>query len=153
MSNIFTKLLSIIKTILPFLKDAAQRAYEQLPVEAQDKLKDISRVVEAVKQLYVAGQDITADGVAVLSGVASGDVEKYLITYAKSKGVDTDAIEGAVAFIKKEADVSTDTGKKSLWSGLFHIVAEEFSHIDWRTLLMGVGQFVFDEFVKGKIKI
>lgn len=151
--SIFTKLLGWIKDVLPFLKSAAQKAYEELPDDAQQKIQSISKVVEAVKQLINAGKDVTADIVATASGVEIGDVERYLITYAKSQGVDTDTLEGAVAYIKGLSEQSTDTGKKSLWTSLFHVIAEEFSHIDWRTLLMGVGQLVYDEFVKGKIKI
>lgn len=151
--SIFTKLWDLIKTILPFLKAGAEKAYNALPFDAQQKLQDISKVVEAVKQLVVAGKDVTADVVAVATGVASGDVTNYLIAYAKSKGVDTGSLEDAVAFIKNEASQANATGLKSLWTGLFNVISEEFSHIDWATLLFGVGQFVYDTYVKDKISI
>ncbi len=151
--SIFTKLFELIKTILPFLKSAAQKGYDALPPEAQTQLQTVSKVVEAVKQLILAGKDVTADAIAVATGVASGDVEQYLISYVKSKGVDTDAIDVAIEYIKSQADSANETGLKALWTGMFHTIAEEFSHIDWKTLLYGVGQLVFDEYVKGKIKI
>jgi hypothetical protein len=151
--SIFTKLFELIKTILPFLKSAAQKGYDALPEEAQQQLQAVSKVVESVKQLILAGKDINADAIAVATGVANGDVESYLISYAKSQGVNTDTLEGAVAYIKTQVANANDTGLKSLWTSMFHTISEEFSHIDWRTLLYGVGQLVFDEYVKGKIKI
>lgn len=151
--SIFTKLWAIIKDILPLLKSAAQKGYDALPEEAQQQLQNVSKVVEAVKQLLIAGKDITGDAVAIVTGVASGDVEKYLISYANSQGIDTDTIEGAVAYIKEQAKGANATGLKSLWTSLYHTICEEFSHVDWRTLLMGVGQLVYDEYTKGKIKI
>ena len=151
--SIFTKLWNIIKDILPFLKDAAQKAFEQLPSDAQDKLKEISKVVELVKQLVTAGKEFTSSDLVSLSGLTESTVESYLVTYATSKGADVTTLGQAIAFIKTEASNSTETGLKSLWTSLYNVISEEFSHIDWRTLLMGVGQFVYDEFVKGKINI
>jgi len=151
--SIFTKLFELIKTILPFLKSAAQKGYDELPTEAQEQLKAVSKVVEAVKQLILAGKQFTSSDIAQLSGVDTSNVEQYLIAYVKSKTGDTASFDEAIGYIKHYVDMGNTTGLKSLWSDLFHVIAEEFSHIDWRTLLYGVGQLVFDEFVKGKIKI
>jgi hypothetical protein len=155
--NILTFLSSLAKKLLPFLMTAAEKAVKQLPKETQEELINISKIVEVIKQSYLkeGGVSVKEISTAILkqTGLTQEQSAEYLIAYLKQKGQEAGNFEEAVGLILADASQRTDTGLKSLWSGIVNILAATVSNIDWKMVVMGIVQAVYVNSVKGKVKI
>ncbi len=154
--SIFKTLFALLKVVLPFLRTAAEKAFKKLPKEKQDELKLISRIVQIVKIGWEDPKinvDNTIKAIMLETGLTEADLFKYIAQYWKEKGITIGALKEGIAKIWQDAATRSETGLKSLWSGLSNIVSSTVAEIDWELLLMGVGEFVYRSFVRGKIKI
>lgn len=155
--SILTFLSKLLKTILPFLRSAAEKAFKSLPKDQQDKLIQVSKLVQIIKLAHEAKQTITTDQLQKIildqTGLTPDEAEAALLQYWKDKGKDAKNFGDAVTLILQDAEQRTETGLKSLWSGLMQLVSTTVAEIDWQALLYGVGEFVYEQYVKGKVKI
>lgn len=154
--SIFKALLGILKAVLPFLRSAAEKAFKKLPKEKQEQLIKISQMVEVIKQMRGDSFESVVNKINEVTGIANIDIFVCLMGYLTQKGVEVKqgiTLHELIVVIWNDAEKRTETGLKSLWSGISNIVSSVVAEIDWELLLMGVGEFVYRNFVKGKVKI
>lgn len=150
--SILKTLLGLLKVVFPILRTAAEKAFKKLPKEKQDELIAISKMVEIIKHMQGSSQEEVISKIITILGIDRGTIFNYLFAYYEQKGI-MFSTENVFQPIWKDASLSTETGLKSLWSSISNIFAATVAEIDWELLLMGVGEFVYRSFVKGKIKI
>lgn len=159
MSSIFEKLWELIKSILPQLKSAAQKAIEQLPDDKKQQLVNISKMTEVIKQAWpkVQSGELTINDVEKLiqdnTGFTPEVIESYVFSYFKDRGLTISTLTDGFTALFNDASQRTETGLKSLWHGFTTLVSEFASAIDWETLLMGIIEEIYQTEVKGKINI
>jgi len=150
-------ILDFLKSLLPFLMSAAEKAVKKLPKETQDKLTQISKMVEVLKQAWQADKDLTESEVLELlqthANLDKDGAFKLLQTYFAQRGVDVGTFWQAVELFNREANNRTDTGLKSFFIGIVNILGEVVAGIDWKMLVLGVAQAIFSSRVKGRVKI
>lgn len=154
--KILQLLLGILKTVLPFLRTAAEKAFKKLPKDKQDELKLISKIVQIIKVGWADDKvnvDTTIQNILKETGLTEADLFRYIAQYWKEKGITISNLKEGIAKIWQDASKRTETGLKSLWIGISNIVSSTVAEIDWQLLLMGVGEFVYRAFIKGKVKI
>ncbi len=151
--SILKTLLGLLKAVLPFLRTAAEKAFKKLPKEKQDELIAISKMVEIIKQLKGKDTDEVFAKISELTGLDKASIVDALIAYYQQKGIVRFGIKDIFEPIWNDAAHRTETGLKSLWSGISNIISSTVAEIDWQLLLMGVGEFVYRTFVKGKVKV
>lgn len=146
---------NLLKVVLPFLRSAAEKAFKKLPKEQQQQLIQVSKMVEIIKQMQGKSQDEIIQKITELLGIDKATIVNAVLAYYEQKGIAGFSLAGGTLFkpIWDDAKKRTETGLKSLWSGISNIVSSTIAEIDWQLLLMGVGEFVYRSFVKGKIKI
>lgn len=142
----------LLKVLLPFLMTAAEKAFKKLPKEKQGQLIAISKLVEVVKKSEGLSTGEIFKLIEKHTGLDADTATQYLIQYLYEKGISVKDVS-PFQLIWDDAIERTETGLKSLWSGISNIVSSTVAEIDWELLLMGVGEFVYRSFVKGKIKI
>lgn len=150
--NIFKTLLGLLKVVLPFLRSAAEKAFKKLPKEQQDKLIAISKLVEVIKQAKGKSTGEMFQLIEKHTGLDADEATQAIIQYWLEKGIEVKDTN-PFAMIWEDAQERTETGLKSLWAGISNIVSSVVAEVDWQLLLMGVGEFVYRTFVKGKVKI
>jgi aspartyl aminopeptidase len=150
-----SKLLEIIKDLLPFLKSAAERAFEKLPTQEQDQVKAVSTAVQVVKLAFEQKKSVTetVDLLLQTEGVDKANVEAQLIAYVKQKGEEAGSLQEAVSVIFADATTRTETGLKALWTEASQTISHLVANIDWGNLLFLAVQEAYEAFVKGKVKI
>lgn len=150
-----SKLLEIIKDLLPFLKSAAERAFEKLPTQEQNQVKAVSTAVQVVKLAFEKKKSVTETVGLLLQtqGVDKANVEAQLIAYVKQKGEEAGSLQEAVIVIFADATTRTETGLKDLWTSISQTVSHIVANIDWGNLLFLAVQEAYEAFVKGKVKI
>ena len=151
--SILKTLLGLLKVVLPFLRTAAEKAFKKLPKEKQDELIAISKMVEIIKQMHGKKQSEIISKITELLGIDEPTIVNYILSYYEQKGIVNFTVDNIFQPIWTDIYKSTETGLKSLWSGISNIISSTVAEIDWQLLLMGVGEFVYRTFVKGKIKI
>lgn len=151
--SIWNILFGIVKTVLPFLRSAAEKAFNSLPKDEQVKLIQVSKLVELIK----LSKGKTAKEVETLIsgkiGISKETAFAWLIEYWQSKGHTVGSLKEAIELLWADASTRTETGLKSLWSGLNNIVSAIVTNVDWQALLFGIGEYVYRTYVKGRIKI
>lgn len=156
MTNFWNTILGkVIKFILPWLREAAEKSFNKLPKEEQEKLKSIALLVQIVKLGYEKKLPIKTiiANMVNQSGLTYDTVQVYFIEYWRQKGQDVGSLEEAVKLIIEDASMRTETGLKSLWNGIVNLIAGVVTNVDWQALLFGLVQYVYERYVKGRVKI
>lgn len=153
--SIFKFLGNLLKVVLPFLRTAAEKAFKKLPKEHQEQLIQVSKMVEIIKQMQGKPQDEILQKITELLGVDKATIVNAILSYYEQKGISGFSLAGGTLFKPIWDDVKkrTETGLNSLWSGISNLISSTVAEIDWQLLLMGVGEFVYRTFVKGKVKV
>ena len=156
MTNFWNTILGkVIKFILPWLRKAAEKSFNKLPKEEQEKLKAIALLVQIVKLGYEKKLPIKTiiANMVNQSGLTYDTVQAYFIEYWRQKGQDVANLEEAVKLIMEDASMRTETGLKSLWNGIVNLIAGVVTNVDWQALLLGLVQYTYEIFVKGRVKV
>lgn len=154
--SIIKTLLGLLRVVFPILRTAAEKAFKKLPKEKQDELKLIGKIVQIIKigwETENLNVDKTIEIILKETGLTERTLFVYIFNYWHEKGITITTLKEGVAKIWQDASIRTETGLKSLWSGISNIISSTVAEIDWQLLLMGVGEFVYRTFVKGKINI
>lgn len=151
--NIFKTLLNVLKVVLPFLRTAAEKAFKQLPKEQQELAINISKMVEIIKQMLGQPRTIVYKKITELTGFDEHQIIKCMATYSYQNGLRPGPSGDYLAAIANEKELKIDSGCNSLWCGMSNIVTSVVAGIDWQILLMGVGEYIYRTFVKGRVKI
>lgn len=153
--SIFDTLFGVIKTILPFLRSAVEKSFKALPKDEQERLKKIALLVQIIK--LGREQNLSVDAIIAnmvnQSGLTVANIEAWFIEYWAQKGQNVGSLKEAVSLILADASQRTETGLKSLWNGIVNLIAGVVSNVDWEALLLGIVQFVYEKFIKGRVKV
>lgn len=151
--NIFKAIWGGIKTILPFLMTAAEKSFKSLPSTEQERLKMASIVTQVVKKGFEAHKpikDIIADLLAT-TGYSEQTLFTWFNSYWTAKGHTVADLSEAVSLMIADASMRTKDGLKELWNGFTNLVGGFITNVDWEALTMGLIEYVFRTYVKGKI--
>lgn len=151
--SIFKPFKIIISIIANLFRSNAGKLLNQLPQETLNQLIYISKTVEGVKQYLLADNTPTITELMVACNTSEEQLYEHIRLFWQQKGVIISDLQDGLNRLANDAKERTETGLKSLWTGLFNVVAAELSNIPWATLLLGIGQMVFERFVKGRVKI
>ena len=152
--SIFKTILGILKVVLPFLKSAAEKSFKKLPKDQQQTLIKVSQMVEIIKQLGDGDINDALDKIFDITGFTANEVRAHLADYCEQHGygVNKEApIYQYFLAIRQDQVNRSGNALKSLWSGMFSVISATVSGIDWQSLLMGLGEYVYRTYVKDKI--
>jgi hypothetical protein len=152
--SIFTKIWGGIKQLLPFLMDAAEKAYYTLPNDQQEAIKRASIIAQVVKHGFENKTPVEQIIVNLLQqlNVTRDTLNDIFTTYWQQKGQDVSGTTEGIQLLLADASLRTETGLKSLWNGFVNVVSTVVANVDWSVLLLGVVEFVYKRFVKGVVK-
>lgn len=139
--------------IFPFLFNAMERFYEQLPQESKNALLESGQFSEILKQMYTEGYDAFVTETSTKLGLTKETIDSLLLGLAKKLNIDIDAPNQL--FDKLQALVNKGL-EDSAWDNLWHSVASQLTIIisggrfNWASLAMGIVQFVYEKFIQKK---
>lgn len=153
MSNLWEKLFGIVKFILPFLRSAAEKSFKQLPKDQQESLKNATRIVQVIKKLMEAKKTVSTEQIEATAGMPAAEILLALNIYLKAKGKYATTLSEALEIISEDIKELTETGLKAYWNGFASILANIVANIEWEAVVMGLVEFVYRTYVRGKIKL
>lgn len=141
----------ILESILPFLFSALKRSWDNLTDTQQKSLVNAGIIGQYLKSNLIAlgGDLVTA--IAKATELPETEVETTLIGIASQFGLTTTSINQAVSFLQSKLLAAEST---SLWNGLLSTILNVGSTIlsggtvDWLHVALGLGEYVYQQFVK-----
>ena len=147
-------LKTFLEKILPFLFNAVEKEFDNLPKGEQDALINEGQFGQIIKTEFSKGY-AAVEALAVSKlGMTPDGVNTSLIALAKKLSIP--ATTGAEFITGLQAKVTTIV-EDSEWDSFWHNVSGQLmiiaggGTISWPTLAMGLIQLIYDKFVKPKL--
>ena len=147
-------LKTFLEKILPFLFNAVEKEFDNLPKGEQDALINEGQFGQIIKTEFSKGY-AAVEALAVSKlGMTPDGVNTSLIALAKKLSIPaTTGAEFITGLQSKVTTIVEDSEWDSFWhnvSGQLMIIAGGGT-ISWPTLAMGLIQLIYDKFVKPKL--
>jgi hypothetical protein len=141
----------ILESILPFLFSALKRSWDNLTKVQQNALVNSGVIGQYLKNNLTALGSNLVTAIATHTALPASTVETTIISIAISFGYTGNEINQATAFLQLKLQAAEST---PLWNGLLSIAlsvgATKLSGgtIDWLHVALGLGEYVYQQFVK-----
>jgi hypothetical protein len=146
-------LKTFLEKLLPFLFDAVERAYDQLPQAQKDALVKSGQFGQIIKTELTAGYAAIVKAASDKLNLSPTEVDSLLLALAKEMSINTTAPSAVIDYLQAKVNAGlTDSGWDSLWttvSGQLAIIVAGGS-VSWPTLALGLIEFVYQKFIKPK---
>lgn len=146
-------LIKLLESIFPFLFNALKRAYDNLSETQQTALVNSGTLGQLLKaNLKVLGDDLVA-AAAKETGLTPQQVTDTYIHLAGIFGFNTNVLNDAVDFLQKKLSGAASTPE---WNGILNIILNAGATflsggaLDWTHIAIGIGEWVYQNFIKGK---
>jgi len=155
MTNFWNTILGkVILFILPALRNAVRDSFNKLPQDQQMKLIQISKLVEVIK--LTAGKPFpeALEIAKQKTGVNEATIFAWLKEYFEGVGHQVDNLQEAFGLIWADMSALTSkAGRVGFFSGLSNALAFIVSDINWEAIALGLLKYVYDTYVKNKVKV
>lgn len=148
-------ILKFLEGIFPFLFSALKRSYDSLSKEQQQALVNSGMIGQFLKNnLAMIGADLTTL-IAKQTGLTEQEVSDTLIHLASTFGLNTTAVNDAVKFLQ---DKLSGAASSAEWNGILTIILNAGAtflsggSLDWAHIAIGIGEWVYNTFIKPKTK-
>src|ERR1700739_3106022 len=149
-------ILKFLEGIFPFLFSALKRSYDSLSTAQQTALVNSGMIGQFLKNnLTILGDDLV-NVVATQTGLTAQEVSDTLIHLATQFGLTTASVNDAVAFLQKKL---SSAASSSEWNGILTIILNAGAtflsggSLDWAHIAIGIGEWVYNTFVKPKTAV
>lgn len=149
-------IIKFIESIFPFLFSALKRSYDALSKDQQQALVNSGMIGQFLKNnLTIIGDDLVSVA-ATQTGLTAQEVTDTLIHLAATFGLTTDDVNKAVAFLQSKL---SDAASSTEWNGILTIILNAGAtflsggSLDWAHVAIGIGEWVYQTFVKPKTAV
>lgn len=141
----------ILESILPFLFSALKRTWDNLTSDQQKALTNSGIIGQYLKNnLTALGSDLVK-AIASHTNLPESEVQSALLDIAGKFGLTTTEVDKAVAFLQAKLQEAEGT---PLWNGILSTLLNvggtilSGGTIDWVHVALGLGEYVFQTYVK-----
>ncbi len=143
-------LKTFLEKLLPFLYNAAERAFDDLEAEAQKDGINGSKIAQVIKNNLDADETTVTALIAQETGMDAVDVGAALQQIGEHYGItDGSIITYLQGELKKASGTLNWNGLVKTFGDIGAIVLSK-GKITWETLALGVGQYIYDKYIKPK---
>lgn len=151
--TIWESIRTSLEKLFPFLFNAIEREWDNLPQVDKDALLKAGQFGQIVKLELSNGYDAIVKAAADELGMNIDQVNQLIVELEKKLNIDAhspqDFIDKLQAYVNKGLE-------DSAWDNLFHSITSQLAIIlsggkfDWSTLALGLVQFVYEKFIAKK---
>ncbi|ASU34431.1 hypothetical protein [Mucilaginibacter xinganensis] len=146
-------LKTFLEKLLPFLFNAVERAYDQLPQSEKDALVKSGQFGQIIKTELTNGYNAIVKVSADKLGLKPAEVDLLLTSLAKEMSINISKPSDIIDALQSKVNAGlTNSGWDSLWttiSGQLAIIVTGGS-VSWPTLALGLIEFVYQKFIQPK---
>lgn len=149
-------IVKFLEGIFPFLFSALKRSYDSLSTAQQQALVNSGTIGQLLKNnLTAVGTDL-ATLVAKETGLTEQEASDTLIHLAATFGLTTTVLNDAVSFLQSKL---TSAASNPEWNGILNIILNAGAtflsggSLDWAHIAIGIGEWVFQTFIKPKAPV
>lgn len=146
-------LVKFLESVFPFLFNALKRSWDNLSTQQQQALVNAGTIGQFLKNnLNALGGDLVS-AISTATALPTADVEATLIKLAGEFGLTTTDVNAAVAHLQTKLQAAASTSE---WNGLLTTILNAGATIlsggaiDWVHVALGLGEWVYQQFVKPK---
>lgn len=151
--DFFKHLPGDILNLLKSLFKHTQKEFDNLSEADKKGLINGSKLSELLKNAIGESEDVVLTSVAAYLGVSKDVAKGVILAVGKDLGIDTDKVSDVQNKLAEKAqEAVTDNQWNSLWQLVAQSAAQWFTSgkFNWASLSMGLLEFVYNTFVKGK---
>ena len=147
-------LKTFFEKLFPFLFDAIEREFDKLPQSEKDALVQSGQFGQIIKTELHNGYDAIVTAASQKIGLDKATVDNLLTSLAAKFKIDVNAPNELVDKLQEQVNKGLDD---SAWDALWTTVSGQLAVIlgggavSWPTLALGLVEFVYNKFVKGKV--